>query len=302
MGKLPVIILTLLLVFACVGPANAQNQNPFASKDSPQKVSPLPIQSYPFLAKISVWQQQLNQKMADLTRRVRETKSPGPLLFLIVISFVYGVLHAAGPGHGKTVAMSYMVSRDSDIRGCILLGSVIALFHGLSGIILVFIVHFVLQSAVMGSLESVTRTTQIVSYSLISLVGMFLLVKNFYSCCRRTEPGVSNHSGSVGEKRRGPLATALIVGMIPCPGVVLIMLFAMSLHMLWLGLLLAVIMIIGMAVTISAVVTAGVTGKNMLLSALGRRNKIVIIVERTLNIAAALIVTMLGLTFLAATV
>jgi ABC-type nickel/cobalt efflux system permease component RcnA len=80
------------------------------------------------------------------------------------------------------------------------------------------------------------------------------------------------------------------------------MLFAMSLHMLWLGLLLAVIMIVGMAVTISAVVAAGVTGKSMLLGALDRRNKTVTIVERTLNIAAALIVTILGLTFLAATV
>jgi ABC-type nickel/cobalt efflux system permease component RcnA len=289
MGKLPVIILTLLLLFVCASPANAQN--PFASKDSRQKVSPLPIQSYPFLARISVWQQQLNQKMAVLIRRVRETKSQGPLLLLILISFVYGVVHAAGPGHGKAVAMSYMVSRDSDVRGCVLLGNFIALFHGLSGIILVLIIHFVLQNTVMGSLESVTRITQIISYSLIALVGMFLLVKNLYSWHRRTETGISS-----------PLSTALIVGMIPCPGVVLIMLFAMSLHMLWLGLLLAVIMIVGMAVTISAVVAAGVTGKSMLLGALDRRNKTVTIVERTLNIAAALIVTILGLTFLAATV
>jgi len=73
------------------------------------------------------------------------------------------------------------------------------------------------------------------------------------------------------EKQRGPLTTALIVGFIPCPGVVLIMLFAMSLHMLWLGLLLAFIMIFGMAATISAVVIAGVTGKIMLLGALEQK-------------------------------
>jgi ABC-type nickel/cobalt efflux system permease component RcnA len=277
-------------------------KTPLLQKTAGRRFPPLPIQSYPFLARISVWQQQLNQKMAVLIRRVRETKSQGPLLLLILISFVYGVVHAAGPGHGKAVAMSYMVSRDSDVRGCVLLGNFIALFHGLSGIILVLIIHFVLQNTVMGSLESVTRITQIISYSLIALVGMFLLVKNLYSWRRRTETGISSHSGSDGVKRNGPLSTALIVGMIPCPGVVLIMLFAMSLHMLWLGLLLAVIMIVGMAVTISAVVAAGVTGKSMLLGALDRRNKTVTIVERTLNIAAALIVTILGLTFLAATV
>jgi len=300
MNRLPVIILTLLLVFACVSQANAQN--PFVSKDRQEKVSPLHVQSYPFLAKISIWQQRLNQKMADLTRQTKETKSPKPLFLLIIISFTYGVLHAAGPGHGKAVAMSYMVSRDSDLRECVMLGNFIALFHGLSGIILVLAVHFILQSTVMGSLESLTRTTQIISYSLIALLGMILLAKNFYSWNRRTEPEILNHSGYAVKKQRGPLTAALIVGIIPCPGVVLIMLFAMSLHMLWLGLLLAFIMIFGMAATISVAVIAGVTGKNMLLGALEQKSKMVVVVERTLNIAAALIVTTLGLTLLAATI
>jgi len=157
-------------------------------KNRNELVSPSHIQSYPFLAKISIWQQRLNQKMADLTRQAKETKSPRPLLLLIIISFAYGVLHAAGPGHGKAVAMSYMVSRNSNLRECVMLGNFIALFHGLSGIILVLAVHFILQGTVMGSLESLTRTTQIISYSLIALLGMFLLAKNFYSWNRQTEP------------------------------------------------------------------------------------------------------------------
>jgi len=41
--------------------------------------------------------------------------------------------------------------------------------------------------------------------------------------------------------------------------------------MLWLGLLLAFIMIFGMAATISAVVIAGVAGKKMLLGALEQK-------------------------------
>ena len=300
MNRLSVIILTLLLVFACASQAIAQN--PFASKDRQETVSPSHVQSYPFLAKISIWQQRLNQEMADLTRQARETKSPKPLLLLIIISFAYGVLHAAGPGHGKAVAMSYMVSRDSNLRECVMLGNFIALFHGVSGIILVLIVHFIFQSTVMGSLESLTRTTQIISYGLIALLGIILLAKNFYSWNRRTELEILNHFGCAAEKQRRTLAAALIVGIIPCPGVVLIMLFAMSLHMLWLGLFLAFVMIFGMAATISAVVIAGVTGKNMLLGTLEQKSKAAVVVERTLNMAAALIVTILGLTLLAATV
>jgi ABC-type nickel/cobalt efflux system permease component RcnA len=131
---------------------------------------------------------------------------------------------------------------------------------------------------------------------------MALLVNNFYSWKRRNEAGILDHGGCAVEKQRGPLATALVVGMIPCPGVVLVMLFAMSLHLLWLGLLLAFIMISGMAVTISAVVVVGVTGKNMFLGVLERRGKMVDVADRIFNVVAALIVTALGLTFLAAAV
>jgi len=240
--------------------------------------------------------------MADLTRHARETKSLKPLFLLIIISFAYGVLHAAGPGHGKAVATSYMVSRNSNLRECVIMGNLIALFHGLSGILLVLAVHFILQSTVMGSLEHLTRTTQIISYSLITALGLFLLAKNFYSRKRQPEPEILNHSGHAMKKQRGPVAAALIVGIIPCPGVVLIMLFAMSLKMIWLGLLLAFVMIFGMAVTISATVVAVVAGKNMLLGTLEQKNRAVVVVEQTLTITAASIVTILGFTLLAAAI
>lgn len=240
--------------------------------------------------------------MAELTRQARETKSPKPLFLLLVISFAYGVLHAAGPGHGKAVATSYMVSRNSTLRECVVLGNFIALFHGLSGIFLVLAVHFILQSTVMGSMESLTRTTQIISYSLIAVLGIILLAKNFHPLNRRTGPERVHQSGHAMEKQRGPVAAALIVGIIPCPGVVLIMLFALSLQMVWLGLILSFVMIFGMAVTISATVITVVTGKNMLLGTLEHKNRSVAVVERILTITAALIVTMLGFTLLAATV
>jgi len=301
MNRVLVLIATVLLIFLCMSQANAQN--PFTSQGKQEKVSPLLVQSYPFLAKISIWQQRINQKMAALTREAKETQSPKPLLVLFVLAFAYGLLHSAGPGHGKAVAMSYMVSRDSSFRECIMLGNFIALFHGLSGIVLVLVVHRLLQSTVMGSLDSVTRTTQVISYSLITVVGIGLLVKNLYDWKRREEPAISaDHAQCAMKRRGGPVSTALFVGMVPCPGVVLIMLFAMSLGLVWLGLLLALMMTLGMAATISAVVIVGVSGKNLLLSTLARKATVVVVVEKILTMAAALMVTILGLTFLLATI
>ena len=299
MGRVLIISVMTLTLLVVVLPAKAQN--PFIAKESPPKASDSPGVPHPFMDRIGDWQQQLNQKMAALIREARERKSLRPLLSLIAIAFIYGVLHAAGPGHGKAVATSYLLSRGRKLRGGILLGNSIAFFHGLSGVVLVLAVHFVLKRGVTGSLESVTRTTQLISYSLIVLLGAVLLTKSLFTW--RSEPGNegSNQTHASEGKRRTSLAMALAVGVIPCPGVVLVMLFCLSLNTVGLGLVLAFFLILGMAMTISAVGVAGLAGKNLVLGALERRDRLSKMFQRTIESAAALLVTVLGLLFLATT-
>lgn len=54
------------------------------------------------MIKSIVWQREVNQQMSGLLKAVAEnpTKAGGSLL---AFSFIYGVLHALGPGHGKIV-------------------------------------------------------------------------------------------------------------------------------------------------------------------------------------------------------
>jgi nickel/cobalt exporter len=295
------LIITVMASTLLVGALLSRAQNPLISKESTPKAAATPCVPHPFLDRIGDWQQQLNQKMAGLTREARERGSLRPLLTLILIAFLYGVLHAAGPGHGKAVATSYLLSRGRKLGGGILLGTSIAFFHGLSGVALVLAVHFVLKGGVTGSLESVTRTTQFISYSLIVLLGAGLLTKSLISW--HAQPGYdgSNQRHASEGKRRSPLAMALAVGVIPCPGVVLVMLFCLSLNVVGLGLLLAFFLILGMAMTISAVGVAGLAGKNLALGALERRHRLAKMFQRGIETAAALLVMVLGLLFLAAT-
>jgi nickel/cobalt exporter len=299
MGRVLIISVTALILLGAVLPVKAQN--PFLSKESPLEVSAVPCLPHPFMDRIGKWQRQLNQKMAALTREARERGSLRPFLTLIAIAFLYGVLHAAGPGHGKAVATSYLLSRGRKLSGGILLGNSIAFFHGLSGVVFVLAVHFVLKRGVTGSLESVTRVTQLVSYSLIVLLGAALLTKSLFSW--RSQPGNegSNQRQALEEKKRTPLAMAMAVGVIPCPGVVLAMLFCLSLNAVGLGLVLAFFLILGMAMTVSAVGVASLAGKNLALGALERRHRLVKIFQRSIESAAAFLVMVLGLLFLATT-
>lgn len=296
------IAVILILFILIIGALPAIAQNPFTSKGSPSRISHPPVLLHSFLIKIAVWQQQLNQKMAILTRQARETGSLRPLLSLIIIAFAYGVLHAAGPGHGKAVALSYIISRGRKIGSSILFGNLIAFFHGLSGAFLVLVLHFVLRKGFSGSLEVTTRTTQLISYSLIVVLGACMLVTSIYSWRRKTGNTEPDGPGRFHQRQKGPIGIAMAVGMVPCPGVVMVMLFSFSLNLVGLGLLLALFMTLGMAVTISMVVVAGLTGKNLAIGVLKRRQRLANIMGRLTEAGAALMVMTLGLVFLAAAI
>ncbi len=299
MDKIFAVILILLPLLCETLPARAQN--PFISKESPQQISQAPSLPNPFLNKITIWQQMLKQRMTILTKKAKETGSLRPLFSLLIIAFAYGVIHAAGPGHGKAVAASYLISYGKKLSGGIIIGNLIALFHGLSGVGLVLAIHFVLKIGVSGPLESMTRTTQLMSYSLIVLLGAGLLIRSLNLWRRRKRSENADFDVSPNKTHRYPLAMALSVGIVPCPGVVLVMLFCLSLNLIGLGLLLAFSVSLGMAVTISAVGVATLAGKSLALGALERHRSLARTIERILETAAALIIMTFGLVFLSVT-
>jgi nickel/cobalt transporter (NicO) family protein len=65
-------------------------------------------------------------KQAEFYRQfsglIRSAKADGSAVWeLLGVSFLYGVFHAAGPGHGKAVFSSYLVANhDTWIRGVVL--------------------------------------------------------------------------------------------------------------------------------------------------------------------------------------
>jgi hypothetical protein len=56
---------------------------------------------------------------------------------LAMLSFVYGVLHAIGPGHGKTIISSYVVANEETVRRGVIISFIAAGLQALSAIVLV---------------------------------------------------------------------------------------------------------------------------------------------------------------------
>ena len=261
-------ILVILLVFLGSWYSPAWSNNPFTSKPEIQQKAPEPLFKSRLFIKTTLWQYQLKQKMTALIRVAQSDANVKPVFALIGIAFLYGVIHAAGPGHGKVVAMSYVLSHRSTVLGGILFGICFALIHALSGAIGVLGLRYIIQRSVSETLASVTIVTQIVSFGLITLLGLGILLKHGAALLSWSAP--DKGAEPIKATREGVMPWAVAVGLVPCPAVVMVMLFCLSMDVMILGLLLAASISVGMATTISCAATATVLGKTGVIGAVSK--------------------------------
>ena len=67
------------------------------------------------------------------------------LVFLLMASFIYGVIHAFGPGHGKALAFSYFSSQKSSFFEAFVISLVTAFIHILGALAIVLFSVFILS-------------------------------------------------------------------------------------------------------------------------------------------------------------
>jgi len=296
--KQSVIFLILLLTFSVAPLVIAQN--PFTTKPENQHAAPMPVISNKLFAKITIWQYELKAKMSSLVRQAESTGSIKPLLLLIMAAFAYGVIHAVGPGHGKAIAVSYVLSqRPSYTRG-MLFSNCIALFHGGSGIVFVLVIRLILKTNIIKNLETVTNISQVISYSIIACLGLGILIHSIYKLIKRHDQKQQTCKTFKSGKYTNPVLLALVVGSIPCPGVVVVMLFTLSMNLIALGIILGITISIGMALTVSIVVLITISGKVASLSAISKNSKPAVFIEYGTEIFSGLLLMTLGTLFLEA--
>jgi ABC-type nickel/cobalt efflux system permease component RcnA len=302
MRPLRLLWITLVVMMVCgLNTASVRAQNPFTGKPSSSQAATVTVPAGGILEKIALWQNKIRLYMADQLTMAKTERSLRPLILLIGLAFCYGALHAAGPGHGKALALSYMLSRRRKVADAVLFGNGVAFFHGLSGIIFVLIVRLILQRSVSAGLTEVTRITQVASFSLILGLGVFLFIQGVMDWIKRAQPALEADRHLI-SRQKGPLATALVVGMIPCPGVVMVMLFALSLDLLALGVFLAGAIALGMSVTITAIVLITVAGKKMAIVLAAQHSGLIRHFEYAIHAVAGLAIALLGGLFLASAI
>ena len=217
-------------------------------------------------------QRTLNRAIGHHLRAIRDGDSPWALAVGLAFSFLYGVLHTLGPGHGKLVVLSYFLSRDATVWRGLRMGIQVAVTHVLSAVVLCWLADLSLQM-VLGDASGAIRGVQLASYGGTAAVGGMLLVRALRRALRRQDPRLPEPEGLHAHEARQLSLLSVCVGLAPCTGSVLIMLFALANNMLITGTLLVAAIAAGMAVTMSALGVAGILSRGAIVSRWATRGR-----------------------------
>ena len=272
-----------------------------------------------------------------MSSTIRAAKTDGSAVTtLLGISFLYGIFHAAGPGHGKAVISSYLVANRETAKRGIVLSFASALLQALVAVLIVGIGAWALNVTAK-SMCSAERIIEIASYGLIAAFGarlVWIKGRGFIGALQRQRPaqpalamaGAHHHDhhhhddhhhnhghehhvhdehcghdhGPTPDQLAGPegwsrgLTAIFAVGLRPCSGAILVLVFALAQGLFWAGVAATVVMGLGTAITVAAIAVLTVSGTGLARRLAAGRDGGGVLIMRGLEFGAAGLVLLLG--------
>ena len=232
---------------------------------------------------LQVLQRDLHRGLSDAVRSV-EREGLFAVWSLISLSFLYGVFHAAGPGHGKLIIATYLATHESRLKQGIWLAIGSALAQGVVAVLLVE-ATVALLGASFSAANKTALQLESISYALVTLLGGFLMV----SAARRLWLGHHHHHdhnddhrheesthahhchahmpvpGDLPERMslRQTIWIILTIGIRPCTGAILVLIFAYVLQLRFAGIGAVIAMSIGTAITVAVLAAVSVYARQI---------------------------------------
>jgi nickel/cobalt exporter len=247
----------------------------------------------PVFSMLSLWQKKLRGHLTHVSRDIRENPWSRSFLLFLVLSFVYGVIHALGPGHGKSIVFSYFLSRPGKYVHGVLMGNLITFIHVFSAVAIVLGFYLVLKTAGLSSFEDVRGILEKISYALLMVLGLFLIVYKVHELKTGTLTNVQEYKAAETDFRHLVLV-ALATGLVPCPGAALILLFTITLDILIPGLIAMVCIALGMGVTTTLFALFSIASRNTIFRVTVRKQKIFALSSAALSLTGAFAISMIG--------
>ncbi|PSV40366.1 nickel/cobalt transporter [Photobacterium sp. GB-36] len=236
------------------------------------------------------WQREINGQLGDLLYDAKE--NPAAIYSLAGVSFLYGVFHSLGPGHGKMIVTTYLATNPAKVKASLIMTVISAFLQALVAIVLVTVLLVFFNSSMREINSAADRfiTLSFVAMLLLGVIVAYRALKQSWQLYKQKTHKHDhthhnhNHSHShshssdcgCGHKHfadadsinqatnmREYIAIIASIGIRPCTGAILALLFANMVDMYWLGVVSALLMAVGTALTTSTIATMTLSGKKL---------------------------------------
>jgi nickel/cobalt transporter (NicO) family protein len=343
-----------LLFAATIAEAELKPINPFAATEVAPPTAfarpvAAPFQSPGPLGQVFAWvldkQQTLQRTLAMSVKGLKTDNPIGGALTLAGLSFLYGILHAVGPGHGKTIISSYVVANEETARRGVIISFIAAAMQACTAVVLVGLLLFGLNASGL-QINAWSNQLESVSYAMIALLGLYLLTTQLLRLWRRfhnrpaararerhpardhgnpiaahAHPPIhahdhhhqdhQNHEGHHhahgkacdhmvdARQLAGPLSWRKVmvfsVGIRPCTGAILVLVFAVTQGLFWAGVAATFAMAFGTAITVAVLATLALGSRELALKLGGNNAAWTNVVWTSCAMGGAVVIFLFGL-------
>lgn len=208
---------------------------------------------------------------------------------LFGISLVYGILHALGPGHGKSVITSFFLKEKQASGKAVFLSLIVSFVHTSSAVVLSFLLFFVL-TGIKGMLRiKMQRYFMLASGVMILLTGLiFLFVKIF-------KKEDESDAMSTDYPKANLFLVGVAAGIVPCPASLMIMILCLSNGIAYAGLTSVAGISLGMFIVLSAVGFVSIKSRIAIVSISSKLSGSKTIVSSVLSYISISLIILIGL-------
>ena len=213
------LIVVLLILFCCSLSLSASGA---------LKGEGLNVEGTSVFDKFMQWQRAGNDALNRSIRSLKTEFSLPKYLLLFLLSIGFGVLHSAGPGHGKALVTAYFLKHKDTDEDVSKLSFIISFVHTGTAIILA-----ILFSTILSSLKGIARIKVQAYFSfasgiLIFIIGLWFLISKL----KGKELGGIREDVDI---NRRLWVVGVSAGIVPCPIALMIMLITISADIVWIG-------------------------------------------------------------------
>lgn len=198
------------------------------------------------------------------------------LLGFMPLAMVFGAIHALTPGHSKTLLASYLVASPLAFAKALGVTIVLAATHVGSAVVIALFAAELMSRTFTDAGR--VPTLEMVSRGALVLIGIWFVLRAL--------------TGRTGHAKAEGFAVGFVAGLVPCPLTLFMMVFALSRGVPQAGLAFSAAMMLGIAVTLSAVALLAVAGRSAVTAALTRFGTSLSVVSRVLDgLSGALLIS-----------